>query len=238
MTVRRAIAIALASSAVTASIVAGGFARAGTDGGDLFAACAKNGKVIPGTLSVNETPTCSGGSVPVQWNETGPVGPAGEQGPQGDRGPQGEQGIQGEQGPKGEPGLQGERGPRGEQGLEGERGPKGEQGIQGEQGPKGEPGASGVLRYYTKTGFLTYDSPTGPSLGSAQAVLSCDRNDRAIGPMGSETFYLQGQLLHTRSGVTSPAARPWDLVFTFTLFPSPGTNVTVQIEVLCADLTA
>ena len=68
-------------------------------------------------------------------------------------------------------------------------------------------------------------------------MLSCDKNDRAIGPMGSETFYLQGQLMHTRSGVTSPLARPWDLQFTFTLFPSPGTNVSAPIEVLCADLT-
>src|SRR5207342_1731116 len=90
MTVRRAIAIGLASTAVTAAIVGGGLAWAGTDGGDLFAACAKNGKVIPGTLSVNETPSCTGGSTLVQWNETGPIGPTGPQGPQGLQGLQGE----------------------------------------------------------------------------------------------------------------------------------------------------
>ncbi|MGZ8662261.1 MAG: hypothetical protein ACXWYI_09310 [Actinomycetota bacterium] len=236
MTVRRAIAIGLASSAVTASFVAGGFAWAGTDG-DLFAACAKNGKVILGTLSVNETPTCTGGSEMVQWNETGPVGP------QGPEGPQGEQGLQGERGPKGEQGLQGEQGLRGEQGLQGDPGPRGEpglqgdQGTQGERGPKGEPGTPGVLRFYSRTGFLTYDSPSGTSPTSTTVVLSCDKNDRAIGPMGSETFYLQEQLMHTRSGVTSPLARPWDLQFTFTLFPSPGASVSAPIEVLCADLT-
>ena len=230
MTVRKAIAIGLASSAVTASIVAGGFAWAGTDG-DLFAACAKNGKVILGTLSVNETPTCTGESVLVRWNETGPVRATGPQGPQGERG------VQGERGPKGEQGIQGDQGPKGDQGIQGEQGPKGEPGPKGDQGPKGDPGAPGVLRFYTKAGFLTYDSPAGPSLGSAQVVLSCDKNDRAIGPLGSETFYLQGQLLHTRSGVTSPAARPWDMVFSYVLFPSPGTNVSVPIEVLCADMT-
>jgi hypothetical protein len=55
--------------------------------------------------------------------------------------------------------------------------------------------------------------------------------------MGSETYYAGGQLLHVRSSVTSSAARPWDLTFTFTTFPSPGTNVSAPIEVLCADMT-
>ena len=59
-----------------------------------------------------------------------------------------------------------------------------------------------------------------------------------MGPLGSETFRLGGELLHERTSVTGSAARPQDLQFTFTLFPSPGTGVSVQIEVLCADLTA
>ena len=105
-----------------------------------------------------------------------------------------------------------------------------ERGLQGEQGPPG------VLRFYTRTGFLSYNSPSGPGTGSAQAVLSCDKNDRAMGPLGSETFRLNGQLMHERTTVTSPPARPWDILFTFTSFPSPGTSVSVQIEVLCADL--
>jgi hypothetical protein len=93
-----------------------------------------------------------------------------------------------------------------------------------------------VLRFYTRTGVLAYDSPATRST-SVQALVSCDPNDRAIGPLGSETFYLQGQLLHARSSATSPPGRPWDLVFDFALFPSPGTGVSVQIEALCADLT-
>ena len=61
---------------------------------------------------------------------TGPQGPQGGRGPQGERGPQG---IQGEQGP------QGERGPQGIQGEQGPQGERGPQGIQGEQGPQGPP---------------------------------------------------------------------------------------------------
>jgi hypothetical protein len=59
-----------------------------------------------------------------------------------------------------------------------------------------------------------------------------------MGPLGSETFYLNGQLLHTRASASSSTIRPEDMIFVFTLFPSPGTGVSVQIEVLCADLTA
>ncbi len=84
--------------------------------------------------------------------DTGPQGPAGEQGLRGEAGPQGpagEQGLRGEagpQGPAGEQGLRGEAGPQGpvgEQGLRGEAGPQGpvgEQGLRGEAGPKGEDG--------------------------------------------------------------------------------------------------
>ena len=101
---------------------------------------------------------------------------------------------------------------------------------------RGDPGTGGSLRFYTRTGFLTYNSPTG-SPTTKQVGLSCDTNDRAMGPLGSETFYAQGQLLHERAAVTSPPNRPWDLVFTFTLFPSSVMTVSAQIEVLCADLT-
>jgi len=206
VSIRRIIAIVLASSAIAVTSLAGGFALAGSEGDAVFFACAKNDKVIPGSISVNHAPGCSGGSVLVQWNETGPAGPAGEQGLQGEQGPQGEQGLQGEQGPQGEP------------------------------GPKGDPGTGGSLRFYTRTGFLTYNSPTS-SPTAKQVGLSCDPNDRAMGPLGSETFYAQGQLLHERAAVTSPPNRPWDLVFTFYLFPSSVTAVSAQIEVLCADLT-
>ena len=84
---------------------------------------------------------------------------------------------------------------------------------------------------------MNYDSPNGPGTVAKDVVLSCDRGDRAIGPLGSETFRSNGQLLHERASVTGSSIRPEDLRFSFTLFPSPGTGVSVQIEVLCADLT-
>ena len=95
-----------------------------------------------------------------------------------------------------------------------------------------------MLGFYTRSGTLSYTSPTGANPRSIQVTLSCDANDRAIAPLGSASSYLpQGQLLHTRTRVTSPAARPWDLVLTFMLFPSPDTSMDAPLEVLCADLT-
>ncbi len=108
MSVRRAIAIGLASSAVTATLVASGLALAEPSGGDVFYACAKDGKINPGSLSVEEEPTCSGHAQLVTWDQTGPQGvpgPPGEQGIPGEQGPQGDTGLQGEQGLPGEPGM-------------------------------------------------------------------------------------------------------------------------------------
>ena len=48
MSIRRIIAIALASSAIAVTSLAGGFALAGSEGDDVFFACARNDKVIPG----------------------------------------------------------------------------------------------------------------------------------------------------------------------------------------------
>ena len=76
--------------------------------------------------------------VPVACNDKGEIlleepiqGPAGDQGPKGEKGEQGEQGPKGEKGDQGDPGLPGEKGDQGDQG------PKGEKGEQGEQGPPG-----------------------------------------------------------------------------------------------------
>ena len=99
---------------------------------------------------------------------TGPQGPQGEAGPQGERGeqgeqgPQGEKGEQGEQGPQGERGEQGEQGPQGERGEQGEQGPQGERGEQGEVGPQGERGKDGtsvtILGSKTEEGELPLEN--------------------------------------------------------------------------------
>lgn len=98
--------------------------------------------VVPGSgtvyrVGVQATPqTCVDPShVAVRLNLQGPTGPAG---------PQGERGLQGETGPEGERGPQGEAGPQGERGLQGEVGHAGATGAPGPQGPAGATGAAGV----------------------------------------------------------------------------------------------
>ena len=68
-----------------------------------FSACAKNGKVIPGSVVVGETANCAADAVPVSWSQVGAPGPQGPQGLPGPQGPQGAPGVQGPQGPPGPP---------------------------------------------------------------------------------------------------------------------------------------
>ena len=105
----------------------------------------------------------------------GPQGPAGERGETGPQGPKGDTGAQGLQGPKGDTGETGARGPKGDTGLTGPQGPKGDQGeqgiqgIQGPQGPKGDTGDTGPQ------GPQGVQGPAGagvPSGGTAGQVLS------------------------------------------------------------------
>jgi hypothetical protein len=65
---------------------------------------------------------CRNAETPISWNQVGPKGDPGIQGPKGDTGPQGPQGVQG---------------------------PKGDQGPQGIQGPQGPPGATDVRVYFS-----------------------------------------------------------------------------------------
>lgn len=77
------------------------------------------------------------------------VGPAGAQGPQGERGftgapgPQGRTGPPGETGPRGPLGPDGEPGARGPEGIAGAPGLPGTDGAPGPAGPQGEPGMQG-----------------------------------------------------------------------------------------------
>ena len=64
----------LAASALTASVV-GGVAVASHPVADEFSACAEDGKVIPGTISVDGDAQCTApGWELVRWNATGPQG--------------------------------------------------------------------------------------------------------------------------------------------------------------------
>jgi hypothetical protein len=79
--------IVTAAVLTTAAVVGGGFALATpTPSPNTYFACAKDGKVIPGSVKVNTQPKCAGGQTVVSWNEqgvpgaTGPTGATGEAG--------------------------------------------------------------------------------------------------------------------------------------------------------------
>jgi len=80
---------------------------------------------------VGSTTTCATGSHKIQWNQTGPAGPAGPKGASGAIGPKGATGDAGPMGPKGAEGPAGATGPKGATGPAGPTGPQGPQGIPG-----------------------------------------------------------------------------------------------------------
>lgn len=107
-----------------------------------------------GSLDVGDRDLCEQADDVVEGGPP-PPGPAGAQGPQGERGftgaqgpqgrtgPPGETGPRGPLGPDGEPGARGPEGIAGAPGLPGADGPMGPQGPTGPQGPDGAPGATG-----------------------------------------------------------------------------------------------
>lgn len=106
-------------------------------------------------VHVNPTspPRCLPHDTSITWNQTGPAGAVGPQGPKGATGDTGPAGAVGPQGPKGDTGDTGPAGPQGSPGPKGdtgpagpagEQGPKGDTGPAGPQGPQGPQGASGV----------------------------------------------------------------------------------------------
>jgi Collagen triple helix repeat (20 copies) len=98
---------------------------------------------------------CLNSETPISWNQVGP---------QGDTGPQGPQGI---------PGLQGDTGPQGPQGIQGAQGDTGPQGPQGIQGPQGPAGSTDVRVYFGTTTAVTADHK--------QAIAVCPAGKFATG---------------------------------------------------------
>jgi hypothetical protein len=104
----------------------------------VYYACVSNGS---GTLKmVNADQECGKNDTKISWNQVGPKGDTGSQGPQG------ESGVKGETGEKGDTGPQG---PQGEPGVKGETGEKGDIGP---QGPQGEPSPKIVAGYIAGNG--------------------------------------------------------------------------------------
>jgi hypothetical protein len=125
----------------------------------VYYACVSNGS---GTLKmVNADQECGKNDTKISWNQVGPKGDTGSQGPQGEPGVKGETGEKGDtgpQGPQGEPGVKGETGekgdigPQGPQGEPGVKGETGEKGDTGPQGPQGEPSPKIVAGYIAGNG--------------------------------------------------------------------------------------
>lgn len=87
--------VALTATGATVAVAAGVTLPFSGDGNTINGCYSTGGalRVLTSTQS-----SCPDGFSPIQWNVTGPQGPAGPQGPKGDIGPQG---PQGEQGPPG-----------------------------------------------------------------------------------------------------------------------------------------
>lgn len=147
---------------------------------------------------------------------SGPAGPQGEPGPQGDAGPQGEPGPAGPAGDRGPDGVQGPAGERGADGLQGrdgaqgELGPMGPVGAQGERGERGERGEPGI------EGRAGDAGPQGPAGDcGADGVGSVEEIRAIAGELVRAAFvahvrgFYQG-VYRTGSDYTMGQATTWD----------------------------
>lgn len=121
---------------VVAALAASGAAWAAVPGSDgLINGCYQKQN---GQLRVVEAAgSCRPSETAIQWNQTGPEGPQGDQGVAGEPGPEGDQGV---------PGDTGLAGPEGEQGVAGEQGPQGDQGEKGPAGIDAPTQKAGLIR--------------------------------------------------------------------------------------------
>lgn len=114
---------------LSAAIIAGGgvaiAAIPASDTGEITGCYTiRNGDVRVIDLEAGDT--CTKNETQIEWNQTGPAGPAGAIGATGPAGPQGQAGPQGEVGPAG---PQGQQGPAGPAGADGATGPAGATGV-------------------------------------------------------------------------------------------------------------
>jgi hypothetical protein len=121
--------------AVIAAIAAGGSAAAlavDSSSSDAYTGCLKRGLGALYNVKVNPSapPRCLRHDTVISWNQTGPTGATGPQGPTGDTG------------------AKGDTGPTGTPGAKGDTGPAGAQGDPGPQGDTGAAGPAGVSGYY------------------------------------------------------------------------------------------
>ena len=171
---------------------------------------------------------CTRQETPIEWNETGPAGPAGQKGDPGDKGPPGDKGDPGPPGPKGDPGEKGDSGPQGpkgdpgEKGDPGDKGPPGDKGDPGPKGDAGDPGADaiGLWAVIGATGSLLRGQ-NAVSVAYAPGGIYVVTFDRPV----SDCAYLATLARRTGGDITSGSLAPGEIA----VGPGSATN-TVAVN--------
>jgi hypothetical protein len=180
--------VALASAA-TAIVVAGGSAVAVAttqSSSNVYQACLQHNLGAIYQVEVNPTtsPRCLAHDTLISWNQTGPAGAAGPQGPKGDAG------AAGPQGPKGDTGAVGAAGPAGSQGAAGPAGLDGKTVLSGTGVPSISTGTNGDF-YLDTTAHAIYRPKNGgwgnpTSLTGAQGPKGDTGTPGPQGPQGAQ----------------------------------------------------
>ena len=157
-----------AAALLLTGVALGVTGNAYTDANGVYHACVNQGSGLVRMLAAGEA--CRPNEVAVDWNQVGPQGPQGVQGPKGDTGPQGPQGIQGPQGLEGDTGATGPQGPQGAKGDKGDTGAPGPKGDTGAPGPQGAPGPAGGLSGHT---IVSSNDETIGLFGTDDNVVAC-----------------------------------------------------------------
>jgi len=160
-----------------------------------YYACAHGAQMNAGSITVDETPSCSKSQALVSWNQNGVAGPtgatgaAGVDGQNGAAGATGAPGVNGHDGATGSTGSGGATGAAGERGQDGVAGPTGATGATGPSGgptgPTGLTGAAGAPGARGSNGVSGYQvvSKNGmaPHGGSLTDYVACPTGKLPIG---------------------------------------------------------
>lgn len=174
---------------VVAAVFAGAAAIAYAtipDSGGVYTACMVNSTgtirlIDPSLPASNLRSHCTGLETQVTWNQKGPKGETGLQGP---AGPKGDTGLQG---PKGDTGAPGATGPQGDLGPKGDKGDTGAQGLPGPAlssidalsgvGCTSAGNAGTISVSYAPDGTVTLKCVTGTSSGGGSGTELCNGID-------------------------------------------------------------
>jgi hypothetical protein len=177
---------ALIAGATVAAVAAGGSAAAlATDSApaNVYQGCLQHSVRALYNVQLNPAspPKCLPQDTLISWNQTGPKGDTGPQGPQGETGPAGMPGPKGDTGPAGMPGPKGDAGPAGPAGADGKTV------LSGAGAPTENQGSNGDFYIDTSANSI-YGPKTDGGWGSATSLVGPkgDKGDvGAPGPQGA-----------------------------------------------------